>query len=59
MSNKAINKFAKFTATKPPSYKYNRLGPSSIKKHGQSKIIQSILDKKAGLIDSKVKTDSK
>jgi hypothetical protein len=33
LSKKAINKFAKFTATKPPSYKYNRLGTlASIKK---------------------------
>ncbi len=43
MSNKALNKFTKFTATKPPSYKAKALAPSSIKKGVVSK--KELIDK--------------
>lgn len=45
MSNKAINKFARFTATKTPLYKYNRLGDSNLTKKGQSKVTREDLIK--------------
>lgn len=37
MSNKALNKFTKFTSTKPPLYKNKQLAPSNIKKGGKTK----------------------
>ncbi len=43
MSNKANIKFAKFTANKPPLYKYNRTVASGAAKKGYAKDMRGIL----------------